>query len=242
MKDYQEAYIHSGTGVMASFNFKAILDKFFADLINNFKPMLVIPKRSIIYNTPVTVPKGKYYINDGSYITNLLFYLKSQNPGSPEVEKYEKISRAFEQITGCSFSISLSKFNENELLLSFNIPNNIESWVSGDSSGLGLSDSLILITFIIASDATLMLIEEPENHLHPEMQRKFLNFIRTFDTKQFILSTHSNMFLDPYIINKIFYVEFDDGVKLTDETSKSEMLYNLGYSVSDNLVSDMILL
>ena len=31
---------------------------------------------------------------------------------------------------------------------------------------------LIMITFIIDSDCTLMLIEEPEIHLHPEIQKK----------------------------------------------------------------------
>ena len=38
------------------------------------------------------------------------------------------------------------------------------------------------------------------------------------------------------------FCNFNNGVELTDETSKSEILYNLGYSVSDNFVSDVLVL
>ena len=101
---------------------------------------------------------------------------------------------------------------------------------------------LIMITFIIDSDCTLMLIEEPEIHLHPEIQKKFLYFIKTIKSKQFILSTHSNIFLDPSIVDKIFYVYFTNNTMISDETSKSEILYNIGYSVADNLVADLVVL
>ena len=242
MSDYQKNFIYRHSGAMFDFNFNHILVNFFADLEGKYNPMLIPPKRSINYSPAVTVLKDRYYKNNGEYVANLLFDLKSKDPGASEVETYNKIDNAFETITGCSFSISMSQVREHELLLSFNIPNNIKQWVSGDAAGLGLSDVLVLVTFIIASDSTLILIEEPENHLHPEMQRKFLHFIKTIKDKQFIISTHSNVFLDPYVVDKIFFVEYEGGVKVTDKTSKSEMLYNIGYSVADNLVSDMLLL
>ena len=99
-----------------------------------------------------------------------------------------------------------------------------------------------MITFIIDFDYKFLFIEEPESHLHPEMQKKLLNFIRSVKSKQFIFSTHANTFLNANMVDRIFYLEFDTNVKIIDETSISKMLYNLGYSVVDNLVNDAVVL
>jgi predicted ATP-dependent endonuclease of OLD family len=82
-----------------------------------------------------------------------------------------------------------------------------------------------MVTRSIISNASVIFIEEPENHLHPEIQKRFLSFIKSIKSKQFILSTHSSVFLDPFLVDKIFYVYYNGEVKVTDETSKSEMLY-----------------
>ena len=224
-------------------NLQPIFKNYFSDLISNFNPLLLIPKRSLKVCTDITITEHNFYKSSGEYIINLLFHLKNQNPGTSDAEKYNQICAAFVQITGWSFSIFIS-LEGKELSISFNnLNSNKLSWISGDALGLGLHDVLILLTFIIASDSTPILIEEPETHIHPEMQRKILNFLKTVDDKQFIISTHSNIFLDPYMVDKIFYVMLDDeSVKVNDETSKSQMLYNLGYSISDNLVSDVTLL
>lgn len=107
---------------------------------------------------------------------------------------------------------------------------------------IGTLDILVIVTFSLDLDYTFIFIEEPESHLHPEMQKRLLSFLSSVKSKQFILSTHSNVFLNPYVVEKIYYSEIEEKVKISDQTSKSEILYNLGYSVADNIISDVVVL
>lgn len=218
------------------FNLKKLLDTFFGNPLSKYKTMLIPPKRDLTYEDKITLEVTSS--PNGNKIANRLFFLKNQIPSSADYKIYQKICSAFEQITGYSFNIITD--NKNRIILYFK--GKEEEWIKGDACGLGLSDVLVMVTFAIDSDCTFMFIEEPESHLHPEMQKKFLSFIKNIKSKQFLLSTHSNIFLDPYNVDKIFYTHFDRNVIISDETSKSEMLYNLGYSVADNLVADLVIL
>lgn len=205
--------------------------------ISKYKTILIPPKRNLVYEDQIHLAEESS--PNGDKIANRLFFLKNQIPTSIEFKTYEKICLAFEQITG--YFLNVVADAKNTIRIYFKMDGG--EWLLGNDCGLGLSDILVMITFAIDSDCTLMLIEEPENHLHPEMQKKFLNFIKTINVKQFILSTHSNVFLDPTVVDKIFYIFFNNNNTVaSDETSKSEILYNLGYSVADNLVADLVVL
>ncbi|MGR3503561.1 AAA family ATPase [Pseudaestuariivita sp.] len=57
---------------------------------------------------------------------------------------------------------------------------------------------IFLFTKANGEDA-VVLIDEPENHLHPSLQRDFLsNLVRTFSQTQFVVATHS-----PFIISSV---------------------------------------
>ena len=64
--------------------------------------------------------------------------------------------------------------------------------------------SIILLTYpIFISDSSLFFIEEPETHMHPGMQRKFLELILNGKSEylknkrnQYFITTHSNHFID----------------------------------------------
>ena len=169
---------------------------------------------------------------------NRLFFLKNQDIYSDDYKTYKSIYDEFKFITDRNFNIIPKKGNKIELKFS----NDKSEWIPSKDCGLGLSDVLIIIGLVILTKYSLYLIEEPENHLHAEYQKRLLDFFRRQETKQFILSTHSNVFLDPNIVDKIIYTEFQDNVKASDVTSRSIIISSLGYSISDNLSSDLIIL
>lgn len=220
----------------APIDYKKILNKYFENLIKDYKPVIIPPKRSLEYRAGISLQQPP--APDGIRATNRLFLLKNQNPKTHEYILFDKIYNYFREITGYYFNLTAD--SNNNVNLYFSRDN--KEWLEGASCGLGLTDILLLITSAVDSEYSLLLIEEPENHLHPEIQKKFLHFLKGIKNKQFILSTHSNVFLDPYLVDKIFYVFFDKTVNISDKTSKSEILHNLGYSVADNLVADFTVL
>ena len=126
------------------------------------------------------------------------------------------------------------------VILNFSRGNN--EWIAASNCGLGLQDLLVILWFAINPSPSVILIEEPESHIHPEMQRKLLEFIRSQIEKQFFLTSHSNVFVNSSYTDRIFYTQFDENINLIDATNRASVLSDLGYSVTDNLVSDLIIL
>lgn len=61
----------------------------------------------------------------------------------------------------------------------------------------GIQSLINMAHKLISNDDKIILIDEPEIHLHPALQRAFLNHANTYITKsQLIVATHSSMFLD----------------------------------------------
>ena len=78
--------------------------------------------------------------------------------------------------------------------------------------------------------------------MHPDMQRRLLHYLRTNTDKQYFLTTHSNVFLDNTYVDRVFLTSFDGKIDVHEVTSRAQALADLGYSVSDNLVSDLVIL
>jgi putative ATP-dependent endonuclease of the OLD family len=83
-----------------------------------------------------------------------------------------------------------------------------ETWLTADkfSSGEREIVHFLLAMFALNVKDGLVLIDEPELHLHPRWQRIFLGLFRDLapeKNNQFIISTHSPVFVSPDTINNI---------------------------------------
>lgn len=162
----------------------------------------------------------------GGFILDRLFFMKNQF--SEEKTLYQRICSAFHEISsGYDFEITISASNK----LSLHFAYNGLVWRDSADCGLGLQDLLIILYFAVHPKYEVVFIEEPENHMHPDMQRKLLNFFKQETKKQWFLTTHSNVFLDSTLIDKIFFTHFDEEVIVDDATTRASILNDLGYTV-----------
>jgi AAA15 family ATPase/GTPase len=213
-----------------------ILDEFFRKARLFFNPILIPPKRQLDFQSTINLNQPVTPHGDG--IINKLFFIKNQDLDTSEYSTYKKIYSTFSDITDAKFNIIPDQ--NNQIKLFYNTDGN---WIPASDSGLGLSDVLIIISILNLLDSNVFLIEEPENHLHATYQKRLLKYLKSLKSKQFFITTHSSVFLDINMVSKIFYCEKKNGeIVVSDQTSKSEIIHSLGYSITENLVADLIIL
>lgn len=109
--------------------------------------------------------------------------------------------------------------------------------------GTGLHEVVIIAATATALDNALILLEEPEIHMHPLLQRKLMDYLSTHTTNQYLITTHSAHVLDTKHA-AIFTVALEDGwttvspAVTNDEVVKT--IGDLGYSPSDLLQTKAI--
>lgn len=201
------------------------------------RAILIPPKRNLDLRAKVAV--GNAVQADGSQLTAHLFFAKNQPAVHPDRKMLDRVREAFGEISaGYRFDIFLAQDGFLDLVFA----SAGGDWIPAAACGLGLQDLLVLLFFCETSAYNLVCIEEPESHLHPDMQRRLLAYLKGRTDRQFFVSTHSSVFLDNAYVDRVFFTSFTNEVLVDDATSRASLLDDLGYSVVDNLVSDLIVL
>lgn len=216
-------------------------------IIKSFKQILAIQLETIYIEAKrslksiTVIDSDEPLLPNGTGILNYLFQMKNQIADDAKKETFQKIREAFTEISdGYKFDIHMESNKKNQIALMFADKTNV--WRKADVCGLGLQDLLTILTFIFHPKYSVILIEEPENHLHPDMQRKLLGLLINTQ-KQYFLSTHSNIFLNSPFIDRVFLTRYiNNSIIVDDITSRATALHDLGYSIADNLVADLVIL
>ncbi|MBU1214888.1 MAG: AAA family ATPase [Gammaproteobacteria bacterium] len=199
--------------------------------------ILIPPRRSMEESAGVAF--GVKPVSNGQGLLNHLFYCQAQFEGTAERTLADELLLAFESVSE-GFSYRIVPNSNNVLNLHFVSPNG--TIASANQCGQGLQDLMILLFFAISSEFELLLIEEPESHLHPEMQRKLLAYFEERPNKQYVIATHSNVFLDSAYVDRVFQTKYEKAISIEDQTTRAALLSDLGYQVTDNLISDAVIL
>lgn len=72
-----------------------------------------------------------------------------------------------------------------------------------------------LYMFADTSESFVALIDEPENHLHPELQKSFLgNLIKAFPNVQFIVATHNPFMITSQKDSNVYVLNYNEQNKV----------------------------
>lgn len=193
------------------------------------------------YNNYRSVKKQRYQGGNVSksetyFIKETLISLATFGYGNEIVSKNEEAIRLFEGFQNVLKNVLPPKLGFEKLTI--RIPEVILVTKSGefaiDAVSGGIASIIDLAWQIFMFENTgkpfLVTFDEPENHLHPEMQKSLLpNFLKAFPQAQFIIASHNPFIISSVPESKVYVLNYNEQNKV-----QSILLDNIEKSGSAN--------
>lgn len=204
-----------------------------------FKDVIYIPHFRVI-NSNDSDSNNLFEI-DGSNIISKMFEMQNPVIGEEhQKEQFIKIQHFVRQLLKVdALEIEIPYTKDNIFI------NMHDNRLPLESFGTGIHQLVILCSALVINEDKIVCIEEPEIHLHPELQRMFLDFLIKETNNVYFISTHSNIFVDFHNDLKINHVSYNGISTTIEQVNGSENIYellnDLGYKNSDLLQSNGVI-
>lgn len=174
--------------------------------------------------------------------------LNSQDPIQTKPNKF-KISKIEQFLISLleEEDVTITARSESDIRIAFNTDEDVEIPLGKLSSG---TQQLLMIGLNILNlpGPHLVLIDEPELHLHPSLQRKLLNFLNELDENhRIVLATHSSVLLDSSVDKRVvaFEKSVAEGQVETLISSTAQLRHraikDIGFRSSDILLANGVI-
>lgn len=118
-------------------------------------------------------------------------------------------------------------------------------YVAIDACGDGIQHLLMIAYYLATAPDSILLIEEPETHLHPGLQRNLMSVLRKKLTGQSIVTTHSAAILDAGLASCVFRIEHTgkctSGARCQTSADLYKVLDDLDVRASDLLQANLVI-
>jgi len=206
----------------------------FVDYIRNIK--WLSPYKNI--QNIVKIGGENNLLPDASNLTDVLHYLKNNRTA-----KFEEFTKQVSSIVPEVKEITTPVNKESSSTISIREVEEIFHSLQNLSSGMKSVLSIITI-LTISYDKNLILIEEPENHLHPSAIRKLNEILKYYSlNRQIILTTHSPILIGDFNIFSTHLLTKNEGqTRIEKITGKNihKVVSELGIKPSDILEHNKI--
>jgi len=118
--------------------------------------------------------------------------------------KFDQIQHLFRKLVGID-NLTLEPVVDGQTL---NLTIN-GRYAQINNYGDGLHQLLMIAYYLTTDPESILLIEEPENHLHPEATRHLASILKEESKGQIFITTHSPVLLDSGFADSIYRIEHD---------------------------------
>ena len=203
-------------------------------LIQNFRPTFYIPQFRQI------TPGTDYSIKGQGIVEMLASWQHPEITADQNIGRFLKIQELLRRLLNLS-NIEMEVVHTKDHVIVKN--NNLR--LPLESYGTGVHELIILAVAVYSQENVFFLIEEPEIHLHPKLQKEFLNFIIKETSNHYLISTHSNALIQPSNDVDVVHLKLTDdattGRRVESSGTILEILTDLGISPSDILQANSVI-
>ncbi len=213
-----------------------------SNFYNVYKSPLYLDSKGKILEQEQFVPLNQIdERNNDDYVNirGLLYALKVKNPESFKNFKI-KLLEVFTELNNIDV-INNEFTGQFELILHEKLRKNgsVEN-VTYDINnvGQGMQTLVLMLSTILLLKPSIVLMDEPEVHMHPSLIKEFVKYIRLLSADtQFIITTHSLVLIQEVGLDKVFSLknEIDQKgiivLKVDDKNKLLETVQQLGYDI-----------